>query len=100
MAIERDALSPLIHSKLFQIEETVFWDQTRPPEIGARDDDIEYYIKSDDRMDTLAFTKLGSSQLWWVIMRRNDLMLFPNDFVQGLKIFIPTRKGLVDRGII
>lgn len=100
MGVERHPFSPLINSELFQIGDTVFWDKTRPPEIAARDDDVEYIIKINERIDNLAYEKLGSPQLGWVIMLRNGMSLWPNDFVPGLKIFIPTRDSLAQRGII
>ena len=100
MAITRNPLSSLIYSQLFEIGDTLFWDKTRPPEIEPADDDIEYIVREGDRIDNLAYEFLGSVQLWWVIMRRNELRLVPNDLVPGATIFIPARDSLGVRGII
>ena len=99
-SIVRNVFSPLIHSRLLAIEEVVFWDKSRFPEILPRDDDTPYLVKKGERLDNLAFIQLGSEQLGWVIMIRNGLGLAPNDLVPGEKIYIPSIDSLNRRGII
>jgi len=99
-SITRNALSPLIHSRLIAIDEVVFWDKPRFPVILSRDDDTPYIVQRGERLDNLAFSQLGSERLGWVIMVRNELGLAPNDLVPGAIIFIPSIDGLKQRGII
>jgi hypothetical protein len=111
MGAKRNQEGPLRHARLVQVGSTdgvVFWDITRPPDVEAQDVDSDYTIEMGDRHDLLAFRKLGSSQLGWVIMERNDdlipeefdMRLWPNDFVPGITIKIPTRQSLDRRGIV
>ena len=110
MAVRRNSQSPLRNATLVQFgvsDGVVFWDRTFPPPIEPLDTDEDYIVQMRDRHDLLSFRKLGSSQLGWAIMERNndivpeevDMRLWPNDFVPGLKIKIPTRVSLRDRGI-
>lgn len=100
MAVSTNQLGSLIHARLQQFGEVIFWDRTRPPVIGPHPDDEEYIVKTNERYDLLAFNKLGSSELWWVIARRNNICLFPNDLYEKRKILIPSRQSLIDRGIL
>lgn len=110
MGVRRNKLGPLRHADLFQIgdpEGVVFWDRTLPPDIKPLTTDESYTIQSRDRHDLLAHRRLGSSQLGWAIMERNkdidpeeiDMRLWPNDFVPGRTIKLPSRRSLDDRGI-
>lgn len=100
MAVTRNPLGPLIDATLHQINDVIWFDKTRPPSIDPQDDDEIYTVKSFDRLDLIASNRLGSEQLGWVILLRNDLRLAPNDLVPGMKLFIPSRDGLQRRGII
>lgn len=100
MAVTRNPKGPLIHAELYQFNEAIFWDRTRPPDIDPRDDDVPYLVKTEDRLDLIAFVMLGSEQLGWVILHRNGLCLYPNDLVPGETIMIPTILSLRERGII
>ena len=100
MAVSRDETGPLINAELFQFDDVLFWDRTRPPEIEAQDTDKTYIVKTGERIDLLAHRELGDMNLWWVIMVRNNLRLIPNDFVPGMKINIPTVDSLHQRGVI
>lgn len=100
MANSPNQLSELIHARLQKYGEVIFWDRTRPPVIGPHADDEDYIVKTNERYDLLAFDKLGSEKLWWVIARRNNLQLFPNDLYEGRRIKIPSRQSLIDRGIL
>lgn len=110
MGVRRNSNGPLRHSTLTQIgsvDSTTFWDRTAPPPIEPLDTDETYVVQMADRVDLLAFRKVGSSQLGWAIMERNsdivpeevDMRLWPNDFVPGRPIKIPSRVSLRDRGI-
>jgi len=100
MAIERNILGPLKYANLYQINECSFFDKTRPPKIEARDDDEDYIVKIDDRLDILAFNKYADSSLDWIIMTRNDMFIWPDDMVPGRVIKIPTMVSLRERKII
>lgn len=100
MAIEFNEAGPLKNASLVQINECIFWDKTRPPKILALDDDASYTVKIGDRLDLMAFVKLGDSARGWIILLRNDLRLIPNDLVPGATIFIPSIDSLRRRGLI
>lgn len=100
MGVRRNPQGPLRFATLRRIEETTFWEQTRPPEIGPEDTDRAHTVRIADRIDNLAVTYLGSQHLWWVILLRNGSHLAPNALVPGRKIYIPTRESLSRRGII
>lgn len=101
----RNPVGPLRFSLLREIEECRWWDKTRPPVVAPRDDDHDYLIQIDDPLDALALEELDDDALGHIIMLRNDsddytCRLWPNDFVPGRTIQIPTRSSLERRGII
>lgn len=100
MAIERNPAGPTSRADLYQIGSVVFWDKTRPEKIAAAPDDEPYRVKDSDRIDLLAFNKLGDSDRGWIIMLRNDMRLMPNDLVPGTTIMIPSIDSLRKRGVI
>ena len=103
--VRRNPEGPLRFAKLTKINECLFWDRSAPPLIEPRDDDSFYLVKRQERHDFTAFLELGSSQLGWVIMERQDqngeeMRLWPNDFYPGRKIQIPSRDSLSQRRIV
>jgi hypothetical protein len=101
----RNPVGPLRHSLLRQINECRWWDKTRPPEITPQDDDYDYLVKRGDNYDSLALSELRDDALGHLIMHRNDTddqpcRLWPNDFVPGRVLQIPTRTSLERRRII
>lgn len=100
MAIRVDPNSPLIHASLLESEGVIFWGRTRPPIIGLHEDDVIHFCRTYERLDMLALEKYGNTQLGWVILRRNDIFLAPDELYEGRKIFIPTLDSLVRRGIL
>ena len=100
MAVTRNPQGPLIYSTLHQINEAIWFDKTRPPTIDPQDDDEIYMVTNHDRIDLIAANRLGSEQMGWVILLRNNMRLAPNDLVPGMKIFIPSRDSLQRRGIV
>lgn len=100
MGARRHPNGPLRHSDLVRVNNVVFWEQTLPPAVAPLDTDEPYTIEMQDRIDLLAYRKLGVSQAGWVIMERNDMRIWPDDFVPGREIKIPTRDSLRLRGII
>jgi hypothetical protein len=100
MAFRSNAQGPLIHADLMKIDDVFFFDKTRPPPVAARNDDMDYICTDRDRHDLVAYRKLQSSQLGWTIMERNDMRLWPNDWVPGFSIKIPTRDSLGQRGVV
>jgi hypothetical protein len=103
----RNPQGPLIHSVLTQVIEVVFWDRTLPPKVDPVDTDEPYIVQMGDRHDLLAARKIRSSQWGWIVMERNrseedqeiDMRLWPNDFVPGATIMLPSRDSIVGRGI-
>lgn len=100
MSIEYNAQGQLKTAALKQIDETVFWDKTRPTEIQPAADDVPYTIRIGDRLDLLAFDKLQDASRGWIILLRNNIRLWPNDFVPGVTIYIPTLASLSKQGIV
>lgn len=103
--IRRNPQGPLRNATLVQFNEVLFWDKTAPPTIAPADDDSQYTVKSFDRHDFIGFRELGSSQFGWIIMERQDqagdqMRLWPNDWVPGRRIAIPSRDSLSARGIV
>ena len=89
------------NSFLRNAEVTDFYlDLNTLPKIPKLIGDEFYTIESryDKRHDLLAHKLYGTVNLWWVFALRNpDLLIDPlEDFVSGLKIFLPTR-NVIDR---
>lgn len=107
MGVRRNTQGPLLHAQLVQINEVVFWDRTLPPNVDGTDTDESYIIEMGDRHDLLAARKIKSSQWGWIIMERNrneedqqlDMRLWPNDFVPGITVMLPSNDTIVRRGI-
>lgn len=100
MAIIYNRDGPLRYATLFQINECLFYDKTRPPTIEPQDDDEDYLVKIEDRLDLIASRKLGNENYGWIIMLRNNLRLMPDDLLPGMTLKIPSRDGLSRRGIV
>jgi hypothetical protein len=111
MGLVRNPQGPLRHARLVQIGDdtdgVIFFDRTLPPEVGAESADPTYLVEMGDRPDLLAYRRLDSSQLGWIIMERNadlepeeiDMRLWPNDFVPGREIKLPIAEGLERFGV-
>jgi len=102
--VRRNPLGGLRFAKLVQYEEVLFWDRSQPPAVAPQDTDSIYVVKMTDRSDLVAARELGSSQLGWAIMERQDqtgeqMRLWPNDWYPGRKVYIPSRDSLSNRGI-
>ncbi len=101
MAIEFNKTGPLRYATLRKINEVTFWDKTFPPKIDPEPDDEPHVIKQTDRIDLLSSrTYSGNEALGWVILERNNMRLWPNDFVPGKVIFLPTMDSLRRRKIV
>ena len=101
----RHPQGPLRSATLILFDDVLFWDKTRPLPVKASDDDEDYLIKSFDRYDFLSSRFLGTSRAGHNIMLRNEtdaepMRLWPNHFVPGRRIQIPTRDGLRDSGAL
>lgn len=107
MGTLRNPQGPLQHAELVQINEVVFWDRTLPPAVEAVDTDEDYIVQMADRSDLLAKVKMTNSQWAWILMERNrseedgevDMRLWPNDFVPGVTIKLPSNDSISQRGI-
>jgi hypothetical protein len=107
MGVSRNPQGPLQHATLVQIGDVVFWDRTLPPLVEALSTDENYYVEMADRSDLLAARKIKTSEWGWIIMERNrseedgeiDMRLWPNDFVPGAEIKLPSQVSINQRGI-
>lgn len=107
MGVRRNPQGPLQHAELVQIADTVFWDRTLPPNVDPLPTDESYIVQMGDRSDLLAGRRVTEQQWWWVVMERNrneedgklDMRLWPNDFVPGATIKLPSADSIVQRGV-
>jgi len=102
-SVERNPFGPLRNADLVQVNDTIWWDKTRPVRLAERDTDQDFIARKTDRPDNLAFTELQDSAIAHTIMERNDedgnvCRLWPNDFYPGRRLQIQTRPSLADRG--
>jgi hypothetical protein len=102
---KRNTQGPLRTSKIRVINECRYWERTDPPEIEPQEDDWEHIVKMGDVYDRMALEELGNDAMGHLIMHRNDTddypcRLWPNDFVPGRRIQVPTRVSLERRRII
>jgi hypothetical protein len=99
MALSITPSGPLEYAALVVADGVTWFEKTMPPKVEDQHTDVPYTIKIGNRQDLLSFRQLGKSALHWVIMERNDMRLWPNDFVPGLEIRIPTFESIRSRGI-
>lgn len=107
MGVRRNPRGPLQHAVLVQIADAVFWERTLPPRVAPLTTDEEYTVEMGDRTDLLAGRRVTEQQWWWIIMERNrntednklDMRLWPNDFVPGASIKLPSADSINRRGI-
>lgn len=80
------------------INEDFYLDIMTVRPVPSSDDDILYQIAPQYayRPDLLAYDLYGDKNLWWVFAQRNmDILKDPlNDFVPGIKIYLPQGVGL------
>ncbi len=81
-------LSRLNFCKLYETAEAEFWGIPIYPKIPSSDQDISYQVKSNDRIDNLAYKFYSEPLLWWVIAFYNNLDILPLDLKIGNKIQI------------
>ena len=101
----RHPKGPLRSATLIVFVDVLFWDKTRPLPVDPEDTDEDYIIKAADRYDFLSARFLGTTRAGHNIMLRNEtdeqpMRLWPNDFVPGRRIQIPTRDSLQNLGAI
>ena len=98
--VKRNPVGPLRFSQRRRIDGVTFFERTRPGDVAAHPDDHDYIIRIGDRTDSLAHAELQDDATGHLIMLRNDMRLWPNDFVPGKRIQIPTRESLEERDLI
>jgi len=98
--INRNPVGPLRVAQLTRVDGVLFWDRTRPGHVMPHGDDHDYIIQIGDRTDSLAYAELEDDAIGHLIMLRNNMRLWPNDFVPGKRIQIPTHESLSERGFI
>ena len=92
MAVRIKKNSHLRFSDLVVIDGYEFWDTAILPDekiLARREGDINYQLKVDDHIDTLAYTYYGDPVRWWVIAVANKMEDIPTALVPGLVIRIP-----------
>lgn len=92
MAVKIRDTSRLRFAKLTFIDGIELWNLPEYPEIAPANDDQRYVVDRNDRIDRMAFTFYGNTDLWWVIALRNDLFLLPNDMFQNQVLQIPSAR--------
>lgn len=98
--VRRNPIGPLRYAEQRRVDGVTFFSRTRPPAVEPRKDDHDYLIRIGDRYDKLADDELQEDAIGHLIMLRNNMRLWPNDFVPGKRIQIPTRESLEERGLI
>lgn len=89
MAVEIKNNSRLRFSRLVETGGFTYWDTFELPTIPIQTDDIQYTVRSTDRIDLLANRFYGDPVLWWVIAVANDMEFLPNDLLSSEVIRIP-----------
>lgn len=97
---QRNPAGPLIYSDLIRIGDVIYWGRSFVPPIFKDQSDNEHIVRKDERLDDLAHRHLQNSAMGYIIMERNAMRLWPNDFVPGRTIAIPTRRSLARRNIV
>jgi len=87
--VEVSPNSHLAFSKLRQYGEVVFWERPEIPEIPTRDMDTVFSLKSSNRIDNLANSAFGDSNLSWLLAQANDVRLPPLGMNPGYSFRIP-----------
>ena len=67
-----------------------FWGPFLPEDLPRRDDDIDYRVRQNDRIDRLAEFFYGDRLLWWVIAQRNNLDQPSIELYEGRMLVIPS----------
>jgi hypothetical protein len=89
MAVNITQSSILRFAELLLADGIEFWDLVENIEFPQSQEDINYQIQLNDRIDRVAFNFYGDSDLWWVIASANQMEVLPTDFKDGLIIRIP-----------
>jgi nucleoid-associated protein YgaU len=90
MAVRIRAGSRLQFSTLRLLGGVECWDLPEYPLILPAEDDVEYMVQGNDRIDRLAELFYGDPQLWYVIALANDLRLLPTDLYPDRVLKIPS----------
>lgn len=81
--------SRLKFSNLLESQEAVFWSLDETPQFPEDEQDIQYVVKENDRIDSIAFQFYGDPVLMWVIAKVNGLRFMPFDLKAGKLLRIP-----------
>lgn len=66
-----------------------YYETTLPTPVEEEEIPFYYVSKEGDRLDSLASTFYGSSALWWVLAKANNLANGSIVIPVGTKVFIP-----------
>lgn len=91
MAVSVNKASRLLFGDLVIVDDVEFWDAVVLPTNTPRQDDIEYVVQGNDRIDLLAQRFYQDPVLWWVIAWANDLEILPTDLNEGQTLTIPSK---------
>ncbi len=90
MTINIKVHSRLRFASLLETGGVTYWDTLELPDLPVQSDDLQYTVRSTDRIDLLAFRFYGDSLLWWVIAEANDFEILPTDLFASDVIRIPS----------
>lgn len=89
MSVSISKNSRLVLSKLLQVDSFQFWDIPDNIAIPPSKDDIQYVVKSNDRIDNISNSFYSTPALWWAIALVNNIDLIPTQLVVGNTLVIP-----------
>jgi len=92
--------SELIHARLLQRYEVLWWGNSEPPVIEPDITDRLHTVVEGDRIDNIAFRYYGDTRMKWTIMHLNNIYLIPNDLVPGMELRIPAFGRLTELGLV
>lgn len=67
-----------------------FWSPFLAEDLAQQDDDIDYRVRQNDRIDRLAEYFYGERLLWWVIAQRNKIDQPSIELYEGRMLVIPS----------
>jgi hypothetical protein len=98
MSVSYDSYSPYYDTDIDTNGRLGIW-QPRAVPVSSDDKQITISAAYNYRPDLLAYDMYGDSRLWWVFAVRNPNVLVEepiNNFIAGVKIFIPDSTTLLE----
>ena len=89
--------SRLRFADFVEVDGISFFDTVDLPDVPEQTDDIQYTVRSNERVDLLANGFYGDPALWWVIAVANGIELPPFNLHAGAIIRIPSPTFVTER---